>query len=303
MASIQSSVVSWALPYAPQPDSANVSNNYADVYKIKIHSSASNTIIVGAMPESFSLSLQANWPNSFDKPLQDLVKGANISKGFNQKADFGAIAAQIAGISTRAKWLSIATWESGSPLSIELPMVFKAFNNSVEDVTDQIVKLMSMVAPGTSDLGTFLPPGPTILGNFINGQTGGSHTLSGDIITVNLGLFMRLSPVIVKGVSSEVQSQFDAKGNPMSTTINVSIETPYVVTKEDLVGFFLNNSLRKSSADYRQDGGIQSLSTIASDLSGIANTAQQALNGAVNTLVNGTSPAIAAFGKSLLASL
>jgi hypothetical protein len=265
---------SWLTPYAPTPDSVNNFSGYsvAANYQIRIHSvldgkPESSKLIVGSLPESFGLSLSSQWNDAFNKPMTDVFRGVFNSSLGNKIPGLGGtgpsvnsalsgtdIVSQMTGLSTQMKWLSLSTWQSGSPLSLNLPIVLKAFNNSVVDVTDVLVTLMSMVAPGTSPIGSLYAPGPTMVSEAA--QALNAPILQGETITVELGNFLRLSPVIVKVVSTEIQSQFDINGNPITSTVNVSIETPYVVTKEDLIGFLKNSSMSRGNTAYKQTGGL-----------------------------------------------
>lgn len=251
---------SWMKAYDPLPDIQNQGYNTPDNYKIKIYSTGgdagSNDVIIGNLPESFSLSSGSTWNNPYgDKSALDLITGAlrqNSSASDNAQTSAAKAAhnrsldvagkgidafAQATGFTNQIKAQTVSVWTAGQPLSLELPLVLRAFDDAVTDVTDKIVRLMRMTAPKT-ELGVLVAPGPSVIGK-------------GEIITVELGKFIRISPVIVEVVSTEIVSQFDISGNPIAATLNISIKTPYVLTKEDISSFFVSSSGSKG-------GGTQS---------------------------------------------
>ena len=232
--------MSWILPYVPIPDFKEQGFNTPENYQVKIYSNQLNEVIRANLPENFSLSVGSDWDQPFAKPITDYLKDAGALSGkFSSITD---LASSLSGMTPQMKWLSMSVWTQGTGLELELPLVFRAFNDPVKDVTDKIVKLMRMVAPEANAGGQLQAPGPSIMGNVVGYNT----YISGENITVELGNFVRLSPVIVRQVSSEVISQFDQWGNPMSATVNISIQTPYVITKGDIAELFTNNSLKKN---------------------------------------------------------
>lgn len=241
------------------PESIDPGYTTPDNYKIRIHSDKGKTL-VGNLPESFSLELGANWENPLSKSLAEISRNTSLKSvgksgvlgqvidrvGLANTAD-GAIKAgfdafgKMTGLTTMSKWLTVATWVDGTGMNMTLPMEFRAFNDPIADVTDQVVRLMTMVAPGEGKAGVLIAPGPSLIGLASDGKLGG------EVITVELGNFIRLSPVIVTNVSTEIKSQFDIDGNPMSATVNVSIQTPFIVTKDDIIKMFMRNSFGSGS--------------------------------------------------------
>ena len=229
---------------------------------------SSNTVkypkpIVGNIPASWQFAVSATWDQPFSKSFAELAQGTTLMKGFNavpglngvskafdQKAS--SLVGNITGMGTLSKWLTMSVWVSGSGMNLTIPMVFRAFDDPVLDVNDKIVQLMMMCAPGsTSTLGTLIAPGPTIAS--IAAKKAGADlsntALSGEIITVTLGNFITLPSVIIDSVDVNCDNMYDANGQPISATVNVSIQTPMVLTKQDIVQLFNKNSFKQVGFD------------------------------------------------------
>jgi len=238
------------IPYVTEPIGMDPGYSTPQNYQIQIWSNKFPVALKGNLPESFQIGLGATWNQPFNKSFADLM-GQNTQKklanskigGLASKFDTNAIDAvsKATGFSTLSKWLSVSVWIEGTNMSLTLPMTFKAYNDPVADVTDKIVQLMSMTAPSTLAGGFLQAPGPTIKG--VVSQDAFGSSFDGEVITVQMGNFMRLCPVIITDVSTEIDCRFDAAGNAMSATVNVTIATPLVTTREDVISIFLRNNI------------------------------------------------------------
>ena len=116
-------------------------------------------------------------------------------------------------------------------LKLDLPFVLQAYENPKKEIVETMRELMKLVAP-SEYAGKFLKaPGPYM-------STPTSDGVRGDQITVNIGNFFTMSPCIIDNVSETFDTQFDANGDPISVTINVSVVSYFTTTKEDLDRFF-----------------------------------------------------------------
>lgn len=195
------------------------------------------------LPESFSFGLTSHFDRPLDQPLSNLNKGDGLMNNAVVKSGLTAITGQT----TKMKFLSGAVWTGGSYLSISLPFLLHAYTDAKVDVMDKLVQLMSLVAPSEDGLGgTMRAPGPTVAnldaimeGNF--SQQGNPAQMGGDLITVNLGRFISLTPCIITEVVPTFDTMFDENGTPMGVSVNVSIETFFTTTQEDLLKAFKNS--------------------------------------------------------------
>ena len=238
------------IPYVSEPVGMDPGYSTPQNYQIQIWSNKFPVALKGNLPESFQIGLGATWDQPFNKSFADLAQNSSLTKLSNMgiggiASKFGMsgidVASKATGFSSLSKWLSVSVWMEGTNMTITLPMTFKAFNDPVADVTDKIVQLMSMTAPSTLAGGMLQAPGPTIKGVTSQDSFGGAF--DGEVITVQLGNFMRLCPVIITDVSTEVDCRFDAAGNAISATVNVTVATPLVTTREDVIAIFLRNNI------------------------------------------------------------
>jgi len=187
------------------------------------------------LPEKFHLEMSSSWTTPFAQAdlggiaggLGGLVAGptgAVVGQGVANAA------AGAAGVGTRLKSQTIQVWESSSPLAINLDLMFHAQTNTERDVKLKQLALLKLAAPSSSGE-VLYAPGPHILDGLSN--VGGRRT------TVQIGNYMFLSNVIVKSVSTDIDTLFDASGNPIAMSINVGFETwNACVTAEDLDAMF-----------------------------------------------------------------
>lgn len=192
------------------------------------------------LPESFSFGLTSNFDRPLDQPLSNLNNGGGAMANPIVKS----AATAITGQTTKMKFMSGAVWTGGSYLSISLPFLLHAYTDAKSDVMNKLVQLMSLAAPSEDGIGgTLRAPGPTVAnldaimeGNF--SLQGNPFQMGGDVITVNLGRFITLTPCIITEVVPTFDTMFDQNGTPMGVSVNVSIETFFTTTQEDLVKAF-----------------------------------------------------------------
>lgn len=211
----------------------DVRPNVPDIYRAELivrRDGADVFTIDTPLPENFMFSMSSSWDNPFNQPASSFVTSA--AGGGSRALDaVGTGVTAATGFTTLNKWLSGGVWTGGSMMKIDIPFVIQAFDDAKEDVVRKMCELMKLVAPSEYQ-GQFLrAPGPRI-----GDPTGGQ--VSGDIITVNIGKFFTMSPCIIDNVSETFDTQFDHNGDPISTTINVSVISFFTTTQEDIDRFF-----------------------------------------------------------------
>jgi hypothetical protein len=149
------------------------------------------------------------------------------------------------GMTSIHKYLSAAVWSGGSTLTIDIPFVLHAYEDARTEIGEKMKKLLQLVAPGEV-LGMLRAPGPyqanvsaLISGDATEGDLAHSFNLGGDDITLSIGRFFVFNPCIITNVVSTFDTQFEAQGQPLAATINVTFEAYYTTTKEDLDRFFV----------------------------------------------------------------
>jgi hypothetical protein len=247
-----------ATPNAPTPAAKPYTS---DIYMATLNVKRDNKDYLNIstpLPESFSFGLNSHFDRPLDQPLSNLNNGGGALANGLVKA--GATA--ITGQTTKMKFLSGAVWSGGSYLSISLPFLLHAYTDAKVDVMDKLIQLMSLAAPSEDGLGgTLRAPGPTVAnldaimeGNF--SQQGNPLQMGGDVITVNLGRFMTLSPCIITDVTPTFDTMFDQNGTPMGVSVNVSIETFFTTTQEDLIKAFQNSITAGTGAKSGSGWGV-----------------------------------------------
>lgn len=210
-----------------------VKPNIPDIYKAELivqRDGADFLRIDTPLPENYMLSLATSWDNPFNQPLSNFATGAGGAPG--KAADVASTGVTAAtGFTTLNKWLSGAVWTGGSMMKLDIPFVIQAYENPKEEVVRKMLDLMKLVAP-SEYAGQFLrAPGPYM-------RAPNSGGLAGDLITVNIGKFFTMSPCIIDNVTETFDTQFDHNGDPIGTTINVSVLSYFTTTQEDLTRFF-----------------------------------------------------------------
>ncbi len=210
------------------------------------------------LPENFSLEMSSSYDRPFAQPASQIAGRAMQDMGMQQTGQVLSnpmveqVSTMSTGITTQVKYLSAAVWSSGSVLGISMPFIMYAQSDPVKEVAEIELKLLQLAAPG--ELGGILTaPGPQIanakaaLDTVIAGATNGFFgenrlaeigDIGGDNITLYLGKFLEIGPCIIRSVNVTHDTMFDNAGRPITAVINVTFETYFTTTKEDLAKFF-----------------------------------------------------------------
>ena len=192
------------------------------------------------LPENFGIQLASSYDRPFAQPLSETA-GEKVGQGQNaQRAE--NVSRATTGITSVNKYLSGAVWSSGSTLTLTIPFAIVAYDNAYLEVTDKMKTLLQLVAPSEGAGGFLVAPGPNLntqgVTDILPGDFTNAVNLGGDEITLNVGRFFKFTPCIITDVNCTFDSQFDAMGNPIAATINVTFEAYWTTTKEDLEKFF-----------------------------------------------------------------
>lgn len=188
--------------------------------------------IVANLPERFNLQFSSNWStplsgSDFAEWTGNALQSPEAERAL--RVITGAI-----GISTKLRSQSMNVWESSSPLQFSIDMIFNAFNNTLTDVQDKHKAILKLAAPSVREEDgrqLLRAPGPTIIDEALGGRS----------ITLWIGNYLRLKNVIINSVSSDVESQFDANGIPISLAINIGVQSFYSnFTTVDIDEMFVN---------------------------------------------------------------
>lgn len=170
--------------------------------------------ITASIPQNFSIQLSSSWDDPYSKSMLD-----DQSSGLT--ANTGSPGFAGGGNPTSIKELGGLEWQAGAHLDFTIPFAFYANTNPKKEIIQTMLKLLKLVAPSV-DRDKIIKP------NFKK-----------DPLTLEIGTFLRLSPVIVDSVSEEINSIFDKEGSPIAVVINVSIKSLYTMTTDSLDKMFL----------------------------------------------------------------
>lgn len=179
--------------------------------------------LVANLPERYHIDFSSQWSSPFSKNyVQELANKAGPITGA-----IASIGQQVTGIQTRTRSQSVQTWESSSPLTFSIDMIFVAKTNTEADIKKKHLALLKLCAPSELSSGVLMQPGPVMLD--VGTGAGGRK------ISMTLGNYLFLDNIIITAVSSDVSTLCDEQGIPMHMIINVGIASFYACfTTNDL---------------------------------------------------------------------
>lgn len=224
------------------------------------------------MPEQFSLSLSSSWKPFSEQGLIDIVnfggeKVSTIASGLG--SGFGNLASGAARNLSKVETLRIQAqnrnayiasfaqqfWESTSPIEFQLRFDLMAFESAAEEVMQRIEilgKLMLPVKGKVSDIrveGTNIGSNinsfsTSILGTENNGQAILPPTRDTSLFIGQKIFFPR---VVITNVTPTFEVKPDKDGNYTAATVDVSIKTSFIPTRDDFV-FSISKSPQEIAA-------------------------------------------------------
>ncbi len=188
--------------------------------------------LIANLPERYHIDFSSQWSNPFAKDYIKDAAGA-VSPVLESLVSIGS---SVTGVSTKLKSQSVQVWESSSPLTFSIDLVFVAKTNSMNDIKKKHLALLKLAAPSELDSGTgagqvLIQPGPVIVNSGLAPNT--------RKISMALGNYLYLDNVIVTSVSSDVSSICDEAGIPQHMVINLGVSSFYACfTTQDLEAAF-----------------------------------------------------------------
>lgn len=186
--------------------------------------------ITAPLPANYQLGLSTNYDNPFNSPLSSMIGG----KTGQIAQSVEPIANAATGATSRNKWLSISTWTGGNAFQLTVPFVIVAETDAATEVVKRMRDLLKLAAPSEDGAGMLTAPGPNV-----RKVTSASEENTGELITLRLGDFFKMSPCILESVTCDFDTQMEDESRcPMSVTITVGIKSYFVVTRQDLDIYF-----------------------------------------------------------------
>lgn len=232
-----------AVPVTVSPRSRDDIMVVNDMHRMKIYNNAGTIAFSGFIPPDFSISLAANWDTPFaNTSIADIA--GKFSPGAGQAIGTVQAGAKLAGGSGMHKLLSAQVWSTPSYLILDLPIFVDAYTDTKTEVIDNIIKMLSLVAPSEGPGMMLIPPGPVPLLSIADAVTSKSKAGDGtehnaEAFTVDIGKFLSMSPCVVKNVVTSLESTLeDGTGNPMACDFILQVSSYFAVTREDIKKWF-----------------------------------------------------------------
>ena len=216
---------------AIRPVNQLISGALADrKYTVRLTVSGDTTINGGQpttfeanLPERYHIALTSSWTAPFAKTDYASLAG--------KYASIAEAAMSVTGIGQKSKQSSAQVWESSSPISLSLDMHFMAQSNTDTEIRQKHKLLLKLAAPSETLAGAILvAPGPTIAGAIFGGRN----------IRMEIGDYLLLNSVVIKGVSADMTSLCEAQGIPIGMTVNVDVESFFsCYTVQDIDAMFM----------------------------------------------------------------
>ena len=203
--------------------------------------------LIAYVPEQFTLSNQAVFESRYSSGLGGLT-GALQS--------FDNALKTTTGLTFVTKPMTLQTWVSTSPIEFNLPMLFNAQQDGLQEVTKPIAQLLALCSPSALDqplsgaaqsqfgalanqlggavssisnnLGQNLIRGP---GPTFDEPTRGTYTL----VIGNLMVFLNM---LIVSVNAEYDSLVDQNGYPLSAKVDLTMRSSTVMLSEDIMQAF-----------------------------------------------------------------
>lgn len=225
-------------------------------YLVRITSYKHGCSVVAPLQEDISLRVESRWEPFI--PISLLAR-ANILA----QAVTGGRRSFITKATSRRVWMGC------SPMAISLKLKFEAIEDTYVEVVEPVRMLQSMAVPSDpgasaaqwaeaekgidakdywsaiSKLPALQPPGPTPFTwtNLIGSQKAypnktqteiAKSAKGGDFIMVELGRFLTFWNVIIRENTANFKIKFDSNGDPVSSEVDVVVETYEMPTVESL---------------------------------------------------------------------
>jgi hypothetical protein len=181
--------------------------------------------ILANIPETLMLATGSDWGQKLPStPLDNLLQSLGNIGSLIDKFSTGRNFKPILGD------LTFQVWESSSPLEFNLQLLFDAENDAYEDVVKPIQNLQKLSMPYYWGAGFMLPPGPSLIER------------NRGRISLRIGRFLAINSVILPTVNVIYSSRFDAKGQPISAQVEMTVRTVVTPDRSQYSRFYIYNS-------------------------------------------------------------
>lgn len=216
------------------PRWSGISNSYFVVINSSKHG-----IVKARIPDKIDFAVRSEWSHLFPNPSSSIAN----------------FAAAFFGITSSTEVATMQVWQGTTPIEIRLDLEFVAEYNAEVEIVDNIKKLSKMVLPkrgsseDSSPGGIPLPsallraPGPRVdIKDIPFNLTDINFSPDSDVITVDIGEFLRFRGVIMRSLAIEFDGSMLRTGHPIKARCQVEFSTFFVVVAESFDRLFITRS-------------------------------------------------------------
>lgn len=189
---------------------------------VRITATSLEEPILSWLPENITFNLTSHW----DYPLQSNLSGS-----------LGLIAQQF-GATTQAQEMTLAVWSGSTPIemTIQLEFIAEEPGESIGKVINPIRSLCKLALPRFVGGGSFTIPFTNKTIPVTLFQAPGPKPLEngGDLITVEIGTFLRFRHVVITQVTPQFHPVLDRSGLPLRAGVTIGFKTHKTPVKSDL---------------------------------------------------------------------
>lgn len=193
-------------------------------------------ILEEPLPDNYQFQVGGEWAAPWADTATNLV-GNNVF--------FGAVK-EGTGVTARNVVTSAQRWQGNAPLSFSFPLQLRANSSTNEVVNPLKVALFSVLPSQLGGTGQLVQPSSS---NLIHVDTSKFDLFSlgtwqdaisfGGTMTVQIGNFMRVKDVFLKGISVDTPTKFHKSGAPIEINLTLEIETIFTPTLQAAESWFL----------------------------------------------------------------
>lgn len=171
------------------------------------------TTVIGYLGEGSSKDLQSNW----DSPFEGDSAGQNASRvgGGIQTASQST---EQGGLTTVSSFNSTQAWTGNAPMTFNIVMVFKAYDDPKNEVNNAIMALEEMASPELNS-------------SIVLGRTPQS-------VTLNIGRTNLYQDIVIESVSSELDAPKTQDGYFLSNTVTLTLTAKNVINRSIIKSTF-----------------------------------------------------------------
>jgi hypothetical protein len=187
----------------------------AEALKVTVQQQIESNVntVIGYLGEGSSKDLQSNW----DSPFEGDSAGQNASRvgGGVQTATQGD---EQGGLTTVSSFNSTQAWSGNAPMTFNIVMIFKAYDDPKNEVNNAIMALEEMASPELNN-------------SLVGGRTPQS-------VTLNIGRTNIYTDIVIESVSSELDAPKTKEGYFLENTVTLTLTAKNVINRSKIKSTF-----------------------------------------------------------------